>query len=58
MSLKVSIAQWMIFNLHGEPLNRWVERQAFGHRPALQYAIYFQTEVIMQATGRVFLDKE
>src|SRR5579862_1759080 len=46
----------MILHLHGEPLDGGIERRPFGNRPGKQHAIKFQTEIVMQLRGTVFLD--
>jgi hypothetical protein len=46
----------MVFDVHGQPLLARNEARSFRHRPALQHAVEFQAEVIMQPPRRVFLD--
>jgi hypothetical protein len=53
-----SFPPWMVFDLHSEPLVGWVERRAFGYRPALEDAVPLQSEVVMQMRGRMFLNHE
>src|SRR5581483_8776201 len=55
---KGSVAEWMIFDVHRQPLLPGVECRFFGNGPALQYAVRLQPEVIVQAGGIVFLDHE
>ena len=40
------------------PADGWVERRFLRYRPALEHAVRFQPEIIVQPGGVVFLDDE
>jgi hypothetical protein len=56
VSFEIYVTHRMIIYLNGQSSNTGLRRRAFGHGPTLQYALHFQPEIIVQATGMVFLD--
>src|SRR5215472_4151824 len=48
----------MIFDLRGQPLCRGIERWPFGDGPGKQKATPFETKIIMQVRGLMFLNHE
>ena len=52
---KFGILDGMIFHLHREALHGRIERGALRHGPGEKYAAPFQTKIIMQVRGHVFL---
>ena len=47
----------MVFGSHGQPLIGGIEARAFGHSPAQEHAVEFESEIVMQPRGVVLLDK-
>jgi hypothetical protein len=47
----------VVFRSHGQPLISGIEARAFGHSPAQEYAVEFESEIVMQPRGVVLLDK-
>ena len=45
----------MVFDLDGQTLVRWIHRGAFRHSPALEHALRFQAEIVMQSARMVLL---
>ena len=58
MSLEFQILDRMVFRLDGEPLVIGVERRSFPHRPRLEDAAYFQTEIEVEHGSVMFLHDE
>ena len=54
-ALEVAIGERMILDVDGEPLVRRIEAGALRHRPAFERSVELETEVVMQAAGRVLL---
>src|SRR5579883_1982048 len=54
-SLKVPVVDGVVFHLDGEPLLTRIETGAARDSPALEHAVEFQPEVVMQAARRMFL---
>ena len=52
---KILIVEGVIFHLYGQPFLGRVQGRPFGHRPALQHALQFQPEIVVQGPGRVFM---
>ena len=46
----------MIFDLHCKSLHAGIEGWSFGDGPRLEDAVYFETKVIVQLSGAMFLD--
>src|SRR5690606_33125720 len=57
-ALEAGVVQRMGFHVHGQALVLGVQAWALGHRPALQGAVQFQAEVVVQTAGVVLLDDE
>src|SRR3546814_2174559 len=56
-ALEVAVRQRMVLDVHREALLAGDEARPLGHRPALQYAVHLQAQVVVQAPGRVLLDQ-
>src|SRR5690242_8194383 len=56
--LELAVIERMILDVNGEPPLLRVEARPFRHRPALQHAVQFETEIVVQAPRRVLLDDE
>src|SRR5437762_8750329 len=54
-ALEVAIGERMILDVDGEPLVRRIEAGALRHRPAFERSVELETEVVVQAAGRVLL---
>src|SRR5665213_2010007 len=50
------VLDWMIFNLHCQPANRWIVAWSLGHRPTLHHSVELEPKVEVQMTCRVLLD--
>src|SRR5207249_498259 len=48
----------VVLGHHRQALVLGVEARALGDRPALEHALHLETEVVVQARGRVLLDHE
>jgi len=46
----------MIFDLHRKPLVGGIETRAFGHRPAFERAIEFESKIVVRTARVMFLD--
>ncbi|HEX2768129.1 MAG TPA: hypothetical protein VHN12_02505 [Geobacteraceae bacterium] len=57
-ALEGEVVQRMVFGLYGQTLVVWVQRWAFGHGPAFQDAVHFQSQVEVQTPGMVLMDNE
>ena len=57
-ALEGGVLQRVILGVHGQMIDRRGVGQVLGHRPRDQHAVAFQPEVVVQATGVVFLDDE
>ena len=57
-SFKTAIGHRMILHLYPQAFDGRIEARTFGHCPTLQHAIQFQSEVVMQPTGGMFLNNE
>jgi len=55
---EVAIVEWVIFDLDGEALVVGIDRRTLGDGPRFEYAIELKTEIIVKASGRVFLNYE
>src|SRR5919108_162646 len=55
-ALKSGILHRMVFGCHGKPSLVDFIRRAFRDRPGFQYTLHLKAQIIMQMTGRVFLD--
>jgi len=53
---EVAVVERMIFDLDGEALIMQIDRRTLGDGPGFQYAVKFETEIVVQARGGVFLD--
>jgi len=56
VALEISIFKRVIFGPNGQTTDGGVQGGDVGDGPALEHAIGFQTEVIVQAPGVVLLD--
>ncbi|MEZ5332470.1 MAG: hypothetical protein R2991_10560 [Thermoanaerobaculia bacterium] len=56
--LEVAVLERVVLRLHGEPLLGGIEGRALGYGPGAQDAAHLQTQVVVQAPGRVLLDDE
>jgi len=56
--LEAAIFQGMVFHHQRQPFDFGVERRTLGHRPALQDAIEFQPEIVVQAGSLMLLHDE
>ena len=52
------VADRVVLDLHGQPLRGRVERRLLRHGPALEDAVGFQAEVVVEVRGVVLLDDE
>src|ERR1700693_6609193 len=57
-TLELGVLERMIFRLNSEAFIARVHRRAFGDGPGLQYAVDFQTEIVMQAPRVMLLNDE
>ena len=57
-AFEAAVFERMIFDVHRQPLVVRVEARSLGHRPAQQHAVQLQPEIVVQMTGRMFLDDE
>src|ERR1700746_2061200 len=57
-AFEVLIVDRMIFHFHREALLAGHEARSLGDGPALEHAVEFEAEVVMQAARRVLLDHE
>ena len=58
LALETGVGQWMILDFDRKALLAYTQRRAFGHRPALERAIDFETKIIVACTGVVQLHDE
>ena len=56
--LERAVCERVVFDLDRQAFLRRIETRSLRHGPALQNAVVFETEVIMQAPRRVFLHDE
>ena len=57
-SFESAVVERMIFGEYRETLFTGIEGGTFGNRPGSQHAFHFETEVIMESSGAVFLNNE
>ena len=57
-SFEIAIIERMVFDFDREALLVGVERGALGDRPRLEHPIELETQIIVQATGVMFLNDE
>src|SRR5690606_4631692 len=57
-SFEAAIIERMILDVDGKALVARDEARAFGYRPALQHAIHFKPQVVVQPARGVLLDNE
>src|SRR5439155_6867613 len=57
-SLEAAIIERVILNVHREPLFIGIETRPFGHRPALEDAVEFETKIPVQPPRGVLLNDE
>src|SRR4029434_4657926 len=57
-ALEPSLLYRMIRDVHRQPLLAWHRLRLLGNGPALEHPVQLQTEIIVQAGGRVALDDE
>src|SRR6478609_827550 len=57
-ALKISIVERVVLHLDREALICRVERRSLCHRPGLEHAVRFESEVVVKPGGSVFLDHE
>ena len=55
-ALECAVLERMILRLHCKPACGWIEARTLRNGPALQYAVPFEAEVVVQATRSVPLD--
>ena len=55
-ALEPAVFDGVILHLHGQALNRRIERRPLWHRPREQHAIPLQAEIVMQMRGLMFLN--
>ncbi len=56
LTFERAVFERMVLDMHRKPLHRRVQARTFRHRPGFQRAVEFEPEVVMQASGVVFLD--
>src|SRR5258708_6843421 len=56
--LEAAIIERMIFDVNRETFDRRIKRRPLGHSPGLQYAVDFQTKVVVQTSCVMALDNE
>ena len=54
----LGIVHRMIFGRHGEPSLAEFVGRSLRHRPGLERATHFKTEIVMKMAGRMFLNDE
>ena len=57
-ALEVAVVERVVLDLDGQPAVRGIGGWSPRHRPRLQYAIDFQTQIVVQAGGGVFVNYE
>src|SRR5215471_6954542 len=58
ISFEIPVVERVILHLDREALVVWIEGWAFCHRPGLKDAVEFEAQIVMQATGSMFLNNE
>ena len=58
LAFEVRVAEGMILDVDGQPSLARFHRRAFGDGPAFKYTVGFQSKIIMQVRGVVFLHHE
>src|SRR6266851_2809043 len=53
-----SVLDRVVLDVHRQTLVGWVEAGTFGYRPAQQYAVELETEIVVEMAGGVLLDDE
>src|SRR5215813_3090024 len=54
--LEVTVVQRVVFHFDSQALVGGIERGSFGYRPGFEDAVVLQPQIVVEATGRVFLD--
>src|SRR5690606_37066347 len=57
-AFKAAISQWMVFDLHSQPLYRWIEARAFGYCPAFERTVDLKAKIVVQPTRPMFLNNK
>ena len=57
-AFEVTIVERMVLDLDGQPLDRRIERRAFGHRPRLERAIELEAKIVVESRRVVTLNDE
>ncbi|MNM83741.1 hypothetical protein D3C81_958090 [compost metagenome] len=56
LPFEVGVVQRVVFDVHGQAPDLWVQRRALGDGPAFQGTVQLQAKVVVQVAGVVFLD--
>src|SRR2546429_379706 len=57
-AFELAVREWMILDVHGEPLRLRIERGTLGDRPRQQHAVVLEPEVVVQMARQMLLDAE